>query len=105
MRIEFEEKFKEMLPALTSKMNEFHMYGYPTVTVQEIWEYCLKKRWRNLDVTSMKNHKLVNDILQILPAAFMTYTQIEAQRNTDWFSDLNADELKLLLDPQSDKKD
>lgn len=100
MGTDFGTKFTDMLPALNSKRDEFHMYGYTTVTVQDIWVYCLRKKWRNKDVESMKNHQIVNEILQILPAAFMTYTQIEAQRDSDWFSDLHADELQLLLGPQ-----
>lgn len=102
MGTDFGKTFTDMLPALNSKRNEFHMYGYTTVTVEDIWVYCLRKKWRNKNVESMKNHQIINDILQILPAAFMTYTQIEAQRDSDWFSDLNADELQILLGQKKD---
>lgn len=89
--------FTKMMPALISKKNEFHLYGYASVTEEEIWTYCLRKVWRNQDVQSLRIHQLANGILSILPAAFMTYTQIEEQRNVDWFSDLNNDELQILL--------
>ena len=36
----------------------------------------------------MRMHEIANDILQITPAEFMTFTQIEEQRGSDWFSDL-----------------
>ncbi|WP_172369061.1 post-transcriptional regulator [Sporosarcina jiandibaonis] len=94
--------YAKMLPALQSKMNEFHLYGYTTVTVEDIWIYCIRKIWRKKDVTQMGSHQIMNDILQILPAAFMTYTQIEAQRNSDWFSDLNSADLQILLNPKKD---
>lgn len=104
MGTEFGHIYTNMLPALQSKKNEFHLYGYTTVTEEDIWIYCIRKLWRNKDVSTMRVYQITNDILQILPAAFMTYTQIEAQRNSDWFSDLNSDELQTLLNPQAEKK-
>ena len=100
MTTEHDPIYTKMLPALQSKMNEFHLYGYTTVTVEDIWIYCVRKVWRKKDVSDMRNYEITNDILQILPAAFMTYTQIEAQRNSDWFSDLNSADLQILLHPQ-----
>ena len=103
MAIQFDQLFSHMLPALESKKNEFHLYGYTTVTEEDIWTYCVQKKWRKKDVGSMRTYQIANDILQILPAAFMTFTQIEEQRNSDWFSDLNSDELQILLKPQKQK--
>ena len=88
-----------MLPAIESKKNEFHLYGYTTVTEEEIWTYCVRKKWRKKDIDSMKIHEIANGILQITPAEFMTFTQIEEQRGADWFSDFNSEELQLLLSP------
>ena len=104
MVIQFEHLFSHMLPALESKKNEFHLYGYTTVTEEDIWSYCVQKKWRKNAIGSMRTYEIANDILQILPAAFMTFTQIQAQRNSDWFSDLNSDELQILLKPQNPKK-
>lgn len=96
--------FDDMQPALVSKKNEFHMYGYTTVTEEDIWIYCVRKVWRKKDVSTLRVYEIANDILRILPAAFMTFTQIEEQRSSDWFSDLNSDELQTLLSPQKDRK-
>ena len=91
--------YTNMLPALQSKKNEFHLYGYTTVTEEDIWIYCVRKIWRKKDVSTMRVYEITNDILKILPAAFMTFTQIEEQRSSDWFSELNSDELQILLHP------
>ena len=103
MTIQFGELFNHMVPAIESKKNEFHLYGYTTVTEEDIWTYCIRKKWRKKEVDSMKMHEIVNGILQISPAEFMTFTQIEEQRGSDWFSDLNSDELQTLLAPQKSK--
>ncbi len=100
MTLQFEQLFIQVLPAVESKKNEFHLYGYSTVTEEEIWTYCIRKKWRKKDVDSMKLHEIVNSVLQVTPAEFMTYTQIEEQRGSDWFSDLNSEELQILLTPQ-----
>ncbi len=103
MTLQYAEIFHHMLPAIESKKSEFHLYGYTTITEEEIWTYCILKKWRKKDIETMPMHEIVNEILQITPAQFMTYTQVEEQRGSDWFSDLNSDELQILLSPS--KKD
>lgn len=102
--IQFEQLFTHMLPAIESKKTEFHLYGYTTVTDADIWTFCVQKKWRKKDVEKMGLHEIANGILKISPAEFMTYTQIEEQRGGNWFSDLNSDELQILLTPHKSKK-
>lgn len=104
MAIQFEEIFNHALPAIKSKKSELRLYGYTTVTEKDIWTFCVKKKWRKKDVASMRIHEVVNSILKLTPAEFMTYTQIEEQRDSDWFSDLNSDELQLLLSPRKSEE-
>jgi len=103
MGMELGHIYTNMLPVLQSKKNEFHLYGYDTVTEEDIWVYCIRKIWQKKDVSEMRVYEITNDILKILPAAFMTFTQIEEQRNSDWFSDINSDELNILLHPKNTK--
>ena len=70
---------------------------------EDIWTFCVQKKWRKKDVRLMRTYEIANDILRISPAEFMTFTQIEEQRDSDWFSDLNSEELKMLLDRKKDK--
>ena len=50
MAIQFGQLFTHMLPAIESKKTEFHLYGYTTVTEEDIWTYCVRKKWRKKDV-------------------------------------------------------
>ena len=104
MSTQFRQLFEHMLPAIESKKTEFHLYGYTTVTDADIWTFCVKKKWRKNDIEKMGLHEIANGILKISPAEFMTYTQIEEQRGSNWFSDLNSDELQILLTPHKSKK-
>lgn len=105
MSTRFKEIFTNMYPVLESKEREFHLYGYTTVTKEDIWIYCIRKIWRNKNIEETPIHKIVNDILHISPAAFMTFTQIEEQREVDWFSDLNTKELQMLLGTQKEENE
>lgn len=100
MAQQFEQLFMHMLPAIESKKTEFHLYGYSTVTNEDIWAYCVQKKWRKKDILAMRMHGMVNEILYVSPAEFMTYTHIEEQRDSNWFSDLNREELQILLKPR-----
>ncbi|WP_318615156.1 post-transcriptional regulator [Sporosarcina sp. YIM B06819] len=97
MAQQFEKLYVHMLPAIDSKKNEFHLYGYPTVTSEAIWTYCVQKKWRKKDILLMRMHEMAHDILHVSSAEFMTYTQIEEQRSSNWFSDINSEELRMLL--------
>lgn len=105
MEIKHERLFDHVRPATESKKNEFYYYGYTTVTSADIWKYCVQKKWRKRDIPEMRIHELTNDIMELTPAEYMTYTQIEEQRGSDWFSDLNSDELQLLLSPKKKTED
>ena len=105
MDIKHEQLFDHVRPAIESKRNEFHFYGYTTVTATDIWKYCVQKKWRKRDIPEMRIHELLNDVMELTPAEYMTYTQIEEQRGSDWFSDLNSDELQLLLSPKKKTED
>lgn len=67
------------------------------MTTESIWTFCVHKVWRNEKIDELSFHRIVNDIFKISPAAYMTYTQIEEQRDANLLSDLNRDELDILL--------
>ncbi|WP_245639459.1 post-transcriptional regulator [Viridibacillus arvi] len=97
MAIEYEALFQKFLPALISKRNEFIMQGYKTVTVEDIWDVCVKKKWRKRNVQTLRPYEMVEDLFSLSTAQYMTYTQIKESKTSNWFSELNQDELQLLL--------
>ena len=97
--IQYEELFVHVQPALESKVFEFRLYNYGSVTEADLWAYCIKKKWRKRNVTEMPIFELVNDILETSPAQYMTHTQIEEFRTSNWFSELNKGDLQELLKP------
>lgn len=104
MENNYEDIFAHVLPAIESKRNEFVIYQYDTVTEKDIWKYCVTKKWRKKDISSLPLYQIINDILTISPAEFMTFEQIDNQRKSNWFSEINHEELKMLLNPGFEEK-
>ena len=99
MSVKYEELFQIVLPALESKIHEFRLYNYNSVKETDIWQYCINKKWRKRDILVMGVSEMVNDVLAVSPAQFMTHTQIEDFKTSNWFSDMNEGSLQELLNP------
>ncbi|MBF4500111.1 hypothetical protein IRY55_01945 [Savagea sp. SN6] len=96
--------FKRLKPALTSKVEELQLNNYDAVPEEQLWDFCLKHVWKQADISNDHTHQLVADILGVTPAQFMTYTQVDHQQEElDWFSELNQEELQLLLKKEDDE--
>ena len=102
MKITYEEIYSHVLPALESKKTEFEVYQYKTVTEIDIWNFCITKKWRKKVVPEIPLYQIINDILSISPAEFMTFEQIENFKTSNWFSEINQEELQLLLNHKKD---
>ena len=102
MKITYEEIYSHVLPALESKKTEFEVYQYKTVTEIDIWKFCITKKWRKKVVPEIPLYQIINDILSISPAEFMTFEQIENFKTSNWFSEVNQEELQLLLNHKKD---
>ncbi len=92
--------YTHVLPALESKKNEFKVYQYDTVNEMDLWKYLVHKKWRKKEVTSISLHQIVNDIMSLTPAEYMTFEQIENYRSSNWFAEINQEELQVLLNPK-----
>ncbi|MTD29701.1 post-transcriptional regulator [Planomicrobium sp. YIM 101495] len=101
----FTDQFDIVLPVLQSKCSEFRFFEYDTVTPEDVWQYCIKKKWKKKDIGDMRLHEMVNDILALSPADYLTYHQIEGFKGDQWFSAEGAKELELLLRPSPKKPD
>ncbi|WP_153732651.1 post-transcriptional regulator [Sporosarcina obsidiansis] len=95
-----QDLYKHVFPALESKKNEFHLYGYTVVTEKGLWDYLVQKKWRRKEISSMRSYEIVQDLFKLSPAQFMTYTQTEAQRNSSAFPELSDEERAILFSPR-----
>lgn len=101
--LNFTEQYNLVLPALESKCAEFHYMQYDTVTPENLWQFCVKKKWRKKEITEMRLHEMVNDIMGTTASEFVAFHQIEGLRGANFFSEENLAELEQLLRPASKK--
>lgn len=72
------EQYRQALHlAIKSKCDEFAILGYSDVTMTQVWEYMLMKKWKKTE-DDIHFHKLVNDVLTVKIGEFMHFKTIEA---------------------------
>ncbi len=97
--LKFTEQFEYVLPALQSKIAEFHYFQYDTFSEEDLWDYCIKKKWKKKNVAEMRLHEMVNSIMDIRASDFVAYHQVEGLKGGNWFSQDNLANLEELLRP------
>lgn len=97
--VPYEKLFNKVLPVLESKMEEIKIHGYERITIEDIWNYCIQKKWRKKNIDEMQIHEVVETIFSLQASEIVSYFQIQQFQTTNWFSELHQDELKELLNP------
>lgn len=80
-------------PVIASKAEEFQLYGYETVTPDEIWQCVLEKIERRIG--DYKLHQLVAEIFRLSVNEYMNWLTIRAVTETDF--DIRKEENHRLL--------
>jgi len=99
MSMQHEQLFEKIRPAIDSKMAEFKHYQYDAITAEELWRYCVEKKWRRKNIDQLRLHEIIATIFAVSPSDIVSFNQVEFLQSNDWFTDLNTEELKMLLGP------
>lgn len=102
VRHKYEQYYDILGPALTSKAEELLLIGYGKVSIQDLWGYFTKKKWKK-PKEDVHLHELVSDVLSLKAGDYMNFATVEAYRSPNWFVDLEEDELQELLKPKEKK--
>ncbi|RSD24086.1 post-transcriptional regulator [Mesobacillus subterraneus] len=87
--------YNEVKPALQSKVEEFKIFGYESVTEKELWDYLTKKKWKK-PKDEIQLYEVVADILSAKIGDLMNFTTVEAFKLGD-FSLGDEEERRELL--------
>ncbi|MFJ8512600.1 post-transcriptional regulator [Lysinibacillus xylanilyticus] len=99
MSMQYEQLFEKIRPAIDSKMEEFKHYQYDAITAEELWRFCIEKKWRKKNIEQLRLHEIISTIFSVSPSDIVSFNQVEFLQSNDWFTDLNTEELKMLLGP------
>lgn len=98
--IEYERLFQKVLPVLQNKVEEFQYFQYDSITEEDIWNYCIQKKWRKKNVEELHLYEIVQTIFSLKPSDIVSHFQIqEFHTQTNWFDSINHEELEELLKP------
>ncbi len=67
-------------PALVSKLEEFQLLGYDSVSEDGLWEFLTRKKWKKVK-DEKKLYEIIDDILSVKVSDFISYTTIETYKN------------------------
>ena len=62
VQIPFSALYEKVQEILNIKVEEFQYLGYPSITPQDLWGYCIEKTWRKKDVENLRLHELTSGI-------------------------------------------
>ncbi|GAB0168726.1 post-transcriptional regulator [Lysinibacillus sp. CTST325] len=99
MSMQYEQLFEKIRPAIDSKMEEFKHYQYDAITAEELWRFCIEKKWRKKNIEQLRLHEIISTIFSVSPSDIVSFNQVEFLQSNDWFTELNTEELKMLLGP------
>ncbi|MEK4386643.1 post-transcriptional regulator [Solibacillus sp. FSL W7-1464] len=99
MQIPFFSLYENVQLILTNKIEEFHYYGYDSITEQDLWKYCIDKVWRKRDVQNMRLHELTAGIFGATASEVLSYMQIKDFKRNEMNLRLSNEELQTLFHP------
>ncbi|KOS67880.1 hypothetical protein AEA09_04470 [Lysinibacillus contaminans] len=99
MSMQHAQLFEKIRPAIDTKIEEFKYYQYNTITAEELWRFCVEKKWRKKDVEQLHLYEIVATVFNVSPSDIVSFNQVEFLQKDNWFADINAEELQFLLGP------
>lgn len=99
MSMQYGQLFEKIRPAIDSKIAEFKYFRYDAITAEELWRYCVEKKWRKKKVEQLRLYEVIATIFSVSPSDIVSFNQVEFLQSDNWFEELNTEELQLLLGP------
>ena len=76
-----EELYKRVKPALRTKKNEFKKLGYSYIKETDIWNFLIKKKWKNGNQLCLTD--IVSDIMHVQKEEVDEYLKLMHQQTND----------------------
>ncbi len=97
MTVPYEALYNKVDIILQSKLEEFHLYEYDAITMEQLWVYCIEKKWRKKVIEELPLYEIVSTIFSITPSELWNYTQVSNLKSFDGLVEINMEELEELL--------
>ena len=91
--------FDQVQLVLQSKLEEFKMQNYTEITMEDMWNYCIAKKWKKRQIEDIPIYEIVATIYSLTPSEIVSQAHMNELYKTDLNIGLNLEELNLLLKP------
>ncbi|GLC88457.1 post-transcriptional regulator [Lysinibacillus piscis] len=99
MEMLYAQLFEKVRPAIDSKIEEFKQFRYDTITGEELWRFCVQKKWRKKNVEQLPLHEVIATLFSVSPSDIVSFYQVEFLQSSEGFAQINIDDLQQLLHP------
>lgn len=100
MELEEKEMYARVDLILESKLEEFELYQFTTVTKEDLWAFAKVKLWKKKSWNDLSLHQVIADLYSISPSTYISVSQIQQFKSENWFSELKKEDLEQLLNPK-----
>ncbi|WP_107839668.1 post-transcriptional regulator [Metasolibacillus meyeri] len=90
MTIRYKELFDHVDVVLQSKLEEFHFLQYQSLTEEELWNYCIDRKWRKKEIASLSISEIVATIFDLTASEVLNYHRFVSHQALDLQSELAA---------------
>ena len=98
--MKYEQLFYKLQVVLQSKIDEFQYLNYPTITKQQLWEFCIEKKWRKKNIDDLRLYELVATVFSVTPSEVLAYLNRKSMEGSRSLADIDPEELEMLLGPR-----
>ncbi|MGE7021084.1 post-transcriptional regulator [Solibacillus cecembensis] len=104
MAVPYESLFKEVQIVINNKIEEFQYFGYDAITKEDLWTYCIEKKWRKKDINELRLHEVVATIFTVTSSELINYAQVKGLKASASQMEIPIEEMKHLfhLKPPND---
>jgi hypothetical protein len=99
MQVIHETIFDNVQLVLKMKLEEFHQQNYNDFTIEDIWHYCVTKKWKKKNIQEIHIHEIVATIFSVKPSDMLSQVHIHELHQTQLNISLDLEELNMLLKP------
>lgn len=93
MGISINNIFLHVLPVLQLKLEEFYtLYNYQEITIEELWEYCVKYKFENNPIEKQPIHRIVKVIFNVSISEIKDYKRVVDDCSKSHHSKLTEDD-------------
>ena len=99
MAVIYQQLFDQVDLVLKSKLVEFKERQYNDITTEDLWNYCVTKKWKKVKVEDLHVHEIVATIFSLKPSDLISHAHVNGLHQTDLSIGLDLEELNMLLKP------